>query len=74
MNLFENSNHNQILAVTVNNRQMEKSTLPEKWEEARQKEMESLRHHKVFEVVDRQEIPNDHPNPISCRWLYTLKE
>ena len=45
-----------------------------KWEAARQKEMESLRKFKVFDVIDRQEIPKGHPDPIGCRWLYTLKE
>ena len=27
-----------------------------------------------FEVVDRQDIPKDHSDPIGCRWLYTLKD
>ena len=28
----------------------------------------------TLEVVDRQTVPNDHPTPIGCRWLYTLKD
>ena len=62
------------MAVTFSARHVEKSKFPEKWEEARQKELKSLKEFKVFDVIDRQDIPNDHPNPIGCRWLYTLKD
>ena len=37
-------------------------------------EMDSLHKFKVYDVVDQQTIPNDHPTPIGCRWLYTLKD
>ena len=66
--------NNQILAVTVKKGQVEKSQYPSKWEEARQKELDSLRKFGVFEVIDRQDIPKDHSDPIGCRWLYTLKD
>ena len=36
--------------------------------------MKSLHDNDVYTVIDRQEIPNDHPEPIPCRWLYTLKD
>merc|ERR1711911_27125 len=71
LTMFANKFKNQILAVTVSKREVEKSKFPEKWEEARKKEMDSLKKFKVFEVVDQQTIPNDHPTPIGCRWLYS---
>ena len=74
LNLFSNINNNNILAVTVSKRHVDQSKFPEKWEEARQKERNSLKEHAVYEVVDMQDIPNEHPDPIGCRWLYTLKD
>ena len=52
---------------------MQKSKFPDRWEEARKKELDSLKKFNVFTEIDRQDIPNDHPDPIGCRWLYTLK-
>ena len=62
-----------LLLVTVKKVEMEKSKYPDKWEQARQSELDSLRKFGVFTEIDRQDIPNDHPDPIGCRWLYTLK-
>ena len=59
--LFQNINNNQILAVTVKKGYVEKSKYPPKWEEARQKELDSLRKFNVFKVVGRQVVPKDHP-------------
>ena len=39
----------------------------------RQSELDSLKKFEVFTEIDRQDIPNDHPDPIGCRWLYTLR-
>ena len=52
---------------------MQKSKFPDRWEQARKKELDSLKKFNVFTEIDRQDIPNDHPDPIGCRWLYTLK-
>ena len=60
--MFSNMFNNHMLAaVTVSKRQMKESVFPEKWEEARKKEMDSLKKFEVFEVVDLQDIPNNHP-------------
>ena len=73
--MFSNMFNNHMLAaVTVSKRQMKESNFPDKWAEARKKEMDSLKKFEVFEVVDLQEVPNNHPVPIGCRWLYTLKD
>ena len=53
--------------------EMEKPKYSDKWERARQSELDSLRKFGVYKEIDRQDIPNDHPDPIGCRWLYTLK-
>ena len=58
----------------MSKRHVDKSKYQDKWEEARQKELQSLKDFKVFEIIDQQDIPNDHPDPIGCRWLYTLKD
>ena len=71
---FGNIFNNQILAVTVKKRQVEKPKYPPKWQEARQKELQSLQKFEVFDVVDRQEVPENHPDPIGFRWLYILKD
>ena len=71
---FENRNDTHILAVTVPPRFVAASPNPDKWAAARKNEMDSLHKFKVFDVIDRQEIPKGHPDPIGCRWLYTLKD
>ena len=35
---------------------------------------DSLKNFDVYDVVDMQEIPSDHAEPIGSRWLYTLKD
>ena len=74
LSFFSNKHKNQILAVTVSNRHVENSKFPEKWAEARKKEIDSLKQFDVYDVVDMQDIPNDHAEPIGSRWLYTLKD
>ena len=73
LKFLNNNFDNQTLAVTVKKSDMQKSKFPDRWEEARKKELESLKKFNVFTEIDRQDIPNDHPDPIGCRWLYTLK-
>ena len=37
--------------------------------------IEFIRKFKVFELlIGQQDIPNDQPGPIGCRWLLTLKD
>ena len=74
LTFLNNKFDNQILAVTVKKLDVEMSKFPEKWEKARQSELDSLKKFGVFTEIDRQNIPNDHPDPIGCRWLYTLKK
>ena len=74
LTFLNNKFDNQILAVTVTKMEVEKSKNPDKWEQARQTELASLKKFGVFTEIDRQDIPNNHPDPIGCRWLYTLKQ
>ena len=61
------------MAATVSNRRVQKSMVPKKWEEARQKEIQSFNKFDVYDVVDMQDIPNDHAEPIGPGWFYALK-
>ena len=69
--LFPN---NQIMAVRFQKGQLENSRFPDKWGEARIKEMDPLRRFVAFELVHREEIPQDHPSPTDCRLLYASKD